>query len=80
MPDIEEMVMAIRSLRELLEKLEKYQANKLIRGKILDSDEFINETRIRVQTSLQILEKRLSIHIEGQNPIPWDDSGVRVQL
>jgi hypothetical protein len=67
MPDIEEMVMAISQLQAFQLKLEGCLANKVIRGAILESDEVINETRISLNTALQVLEKRLEYHMSPQN-------------
>lgn len=67
MPDIEEMAMAVAQLQTLQSRLEGYLSNKVVRGAILTSDEFIDETRISIDTALQVLEKRLDYHMSPQN-------------
>ena len=66
MPDIEEMVMARSHIEEMVERLEKYQNNGLLRGNLLDSEDFIEDTRVSLQTALKVLEKRVGFHIEKQ--------------
>ena len=67
MPNIEEIIMSIAQLQAFQLKLEGYLDNKVIRGAILESDEFINETRISINTALQVLEKRVEYHMSPQN-------------
>tara|TARA_Y100000310_G_scaffold34266_1_gene32428 strand:- start:3819 stop:4175 length:357 start_codon:yes stop_codon:yes gene_type:complete len=66
MPDIEDMVLAIANLKELESNLQAYLNGNLTHGEILyprgsglTSDEFINETRISINTALQVLGKRV---------------------
>ena len=62
MPDIEEMVMAIRSLQELEEKIRGYQEGKIVRGMLLGTDSTVDDIRISLNTALQVLEKRVHFH------------------
>ena len=62
MPDIEEMVLAIKSLQELEGKIRGYQEGKIVRGMLLGTDSTVDDIRISLNTALQVLEKRLQFH------------------
>ena len=69
MPDIEEMVLAVTSLRELEGKFNDYLNRKLPYGASLPSDgitmmsdESFAEMCVSLRTALQVLEKRIQYH------------------
>ena len=66
MPDIEEMVMAMRHIEEMLERLQKYNNNILVKGDLVGTDEFLEDTRISLETAFQVLEKRVGYHLEAK--------------
>jgi len=66
MPNMEDIIIAINHLAEFKENLEGYIDEGLVRGDIMPTNKFIDETHISVDIALQVLIKRVEHHIIEQ--------------